>query len=1449
MQRYRVNYKLLFALVIGAVVIGAGWFGLWWVQRSRSADKLLELARIAEEKGDLNSARQAANYLRRYTMLRKDDEQGAHDMAMAYAHVAERDDAEPVDRRNALTVLETTVRSQRTNDALRRKLVDFNMEYGLWNDAISHLQIMVSDDPTNEELLEMLATSYFRAQQDEAGMRHYSKMVGYDRRTGEFNQEEATAPGVVMAYRYLAATIRRTNGDPRRANRVIEKMVEANPDSAEAYVNRGQYRLSLPARDGMEEAGVEDIDHALELDPTNADAVLAKASLLLKDEEYDRAKELLQTGLEHHPENARMYRSIAYVAARQDGFEASLEWYRKGIEATSSFEQLDLQFAKARALINADRLKEAKETVAKLKKEEFFPKPYLDFLEARMLVSEQKWYPASEALKQVRPTLTGNTELSLELNMMLCICYDRLNHWEQLLAASRRVMQLDPSNRPAADFAAKAAKRLDQDVAGPDASLNTIIAEELRKPKEEIDLEGLLAKVNDYAESIEMNDAALKLLTAEVYARAGDYDTATSLVKESIALDDDNLNTWRMIVKLTASNPDLGPAVAMGRLDRIVNDERFGDLPILRLDKADLLIQLNGENLSQQLMDLTKGTEDWGQAQQVQLWKGLVDRFQAIRDSESRERAMMKLAELAPNELSNLLDLFIAARSDDDDARMADAQEKILEVVGSKSNPTWAFTEANRLISLYRRDLAEGDALARAENLILRAMDKRPDWHQLHLTRSDLALARGNRAEALTHLDRAADLGPPSVVSLIQHVTLLMEAQRFDDAREQIERVSENLRQRLLGRQYAETLLNTGAVDEALDVADKVLELAGDSGSLHLWYGRFVLRAAQSSQLSESRREEVRQAGGEALAKAVELEPDSADAWVAHIQNLASTGQQAEAAQAVREVQLTMEEDEAPLIVAVGYEVLGRWFDAENMYRVAKQLSPDDVRVTRALASFYLGPRYPLNDRRRKAIPLVNELLRMAAEKPDETPQQHAFWARRTAAKLLAQTGDYQDALDAERLLASNLVDGRLVNEDRLLMAKILARRPDSVSKLKAIELYESLQRHGPLPAADGLMLAQLYFAVDDWNECQNQMREVISRHPEMPEVREAYATMLLRHGEPRDVKFAAVQLRELQELAPTNPTTLELLVRVFSKQGREEEVVAYLKRLIANAENRKDPIFLARVGEFLAELGDLDNAEKLFRAAANMEPRLNTYLAEFLGMHRGMDQALALLDRQRDAIGDSAAIQRALTLLRAKRDTVGDKYDRRVEDWIDKALVVNPDSLQLKMQKGEFLDIQQKYGQAAEAYRQVLKMPELTGLTRAIVLNNLAYMVALSSEDASDLSEAMRHVEESISISGPRSDILDTRAVVRMAMGDYRDAVRDLELAVTDAPSPSKYFHKARAHLLAGQRAEALDAWERATEMGLTRDKVAVAERGAYDDVKAQIDDMQSRSASRRAG
>jgi tetratricopeptide (TPR) repeat protein len=689
-------------------------------------------------------------------------------------------------------------------------------------------------------------------------------------------------------------------------------------------------------------------------------------------------------------------------------------------------------------------------------------------------------------------------------------------------------------------------------------------------------------------------------------------------------------------------------------------------------------------------------------------------------------------------------------------------------------------------------------------------------------------------------------------------VQLLLNSGRLEPAKQLIEQLPEQMQQTDLGRVYAEVLINTNETEKAIEVITKYAEAQPKAADRQLNLGQMLTRASSDPKLSEARKKELLTKAGEALQQAVKLSPDSPQTWLSLLTYQVVQKDEQGAKATLQQAQLALAEDQVIAVLAKGNEIMGQWFNAENVYLTAMEANPDNLPLAQELANFYLGPSYPRNDKLDKATPLVNRILKAGADGKLKNDDPSLMWARRAGAQMLAQTGDYQKLRMAENLLASNALDGALPIQERLQMANILATRADPISRTKAKQLFEAVKKDQPLTLKDDLTLGQIYYALGEWEQCKRHMRRAVAQNRDSADARVLFANMILQRGNEKEIAEEAVrQVNALRQSAPNDARTIQLIVAISGKTGKEKQARDYLMSLVPKV---SDPAQLtdqqAAMMEFIAPMlvtvGDLENAEKLYRAVVAKNPNKVLALADFIGTQRSIDQAFELLETVYKPELTEPISKVAIGIVRTRRDEVGDKYDGKVRGWIDRGLLENPDSVPLLMLSAEFADVQKNYDEASETYKKLLARDDVSGITRAIVLNNFAFLVALANNADEAGVDPLKLIEEAIEILGPTADILDSRAVVYTAKGDYQRAIRDLDNSLTDNPTPAKYIHKAIAHLGAGQNTAALKAWDEAHKLNKdARSTLNRMEFDQYDRTKTEIDKIrsQSQSLTRAAG
>jgi cellulose synthase operon protein C len=822
--------------------------------------------------------------------------------------------------------------------------------------------------------------------------------------------------------------------------------------------------------------------------------------------------------------------------------------------------------------------------------------------------------------------------------------------------------------------------------------------------------------------------------------------------------------------------------------------------------------------------------------------------------AEEARQNLTLAADNQPNELPLRLMLFSLAQDAGDDTGMKEAQDKILQIVGDQNDSAWLYTEARRRLQQVHRGRLGIDALPQIRALANQANQQRPDWSELQALRGEIELTANNGVLALEHYDRAEQLGRPAPSIVAQHIKLLATLGRTTDAEKLLDRIPEQARQQLLGPLYAEILFRTKKTDLAITQAKKATEDDPKNAQNFYWYGQLLARSTEASDMTPQRKTEVMGQGIKAMQQAAELQPEFAEAWFALINYYAMQKDEANAQKTLRDAQLAMSGDKLQMFLARSYEILHRWFDAETMYRGIYETAPDDLNRAQQLAAFYTGPIYQRPDREAKATPLINQILKAGADKKVAANDSSLLWARRMAAKMLSSSKEYQNMLKAEKLLCSNSQEGNLLIEDKLALAEILAERPEPSSRMKAIQLLEEADKVQSLGEAAQIKLGDLYYAVgSDWSSYMSRMNNVTAKFPNSAAAREAYARKLIERGDPRSLADAAKHVQKLNELAPNSPSTFELTVRLAGKNKnpqQQQKVRALLLSRMPKLDNVKEldngqAAGLAVMASLLTELGDLDSAEKIYTDLAARNHGAVFELAKFYGLHRDPEKCFAKLNEVYKPADLNQVLTVALAVARDRRDKIGEKFDPDIQRWLDAGLRENPDSITLLVTQADMYDLQKKYQEAADIYRKLLTRSDLEGIRRAVVLNNLAFLLAIDTSAKAGSDDPLKMVQEAADIMGPNSDILDTRAIVLIAQKDYKGAIRDLELSVTDNPTASKYYHKAVAHLGAGENQNAIKAWEKAVNMGLDRNSLNRMEFEQFDDMKSKIDQLNKRSVT----
>jgi tetratricopeptide (TPR) repeat protein len=1425
MQMYRINYRLLIGLFVGSIVLSIVLYFTWKWQVNRKANWYRERSQLALENDD---QLEAFDYLKKFVKLRREDEEALVELADIAAELAVMEGISREDRGSALGVLSDTVR--RTGDpGLRRKLADWQFLYGRPQDAITQIKelLIESDDP---ELQSLYVRALFRARDYNNAIDEAFKSIGYNTLTKEFDGEIAVADQPEL-YSTLASALVTQRKDIDLARRVIDQMATLNPDSAIAHLEKSKF---LHGREEKEEAATE-LDRAFQLDPESTDVLYRKAEVDFIEKNYEDARRIANEGIELFPDEMRYYHLLARNELFSKQYDEAIAVLNRAIKNFGEKRSFQFMLLKIDVLLSKEDLDGAGDIVRDLEKLNLSGmQPMVDYQRARIMILQGKFAQAVLELEKVRPQLALFGRTQAIAGLLLGEAYEKLGKPD----LARRVFEIvaDSKALPAGDslrstILAKIQRinlRLGLGREVEDSSFNSMIQQILDRPEENQNWQEIDAYIEELVEKRDLTEVQHKLLRAEVFLKREMLKEAKDMIREAARLDPEDVNVRFAAVRLLLKDLPDGPPTALKQLKKI--EETFGDSFTSRSLMVEALTAIGGEDLQEQLHELTAGTEDWTNTDQMRLLATIGLKFLHLNEVEEGVLYLSKAAEIEPSNLPIRIQLFDIAFQQHDDEAMRTAQEKILELVGSKKDGIYVLSEVKRRLVGYKGDEESRIGLLEAQRMLDEALKKRPEWHELHILYGQLLVVLGEDADlAMKHLDQALKYGRPDAKAVALLVKLLTQRGDVRQAQEKMELIPAASRGLLLGRVEAAILLFSGELEPAFESAQAEVGRNPNNASTQAWF----------AEISE--RTNNLDVAATAYRRASELNPSDHNSWMKLAGLHARRQDLIELENSMRDAALALDPEYLPLLQVKSFELRNSFSSAEGIYINLFKDRLDDPATLQRLANFYLvWSQRDENDENvvPKAATYLNRILRSAYEGELKNDDPIVLWARENASRLLGATGDYQDSLKAQRLLEQGSVDGNVPKNSLPLYGEILSSRRDPVSLLSAIDILSAQNQKGQLNKAQLLLLANLYARTNNWKKGKPLMVDALSRYGADPDVWSTYITLLIGRGE---YKTASQRLKRFAEIAGDSTQVFQLRTRLAYERGEQVEVRRLLQSMLPPNLGPSTPLdeqqlnILRAIGGMAVQYEEYEFAEQLFRLYVSRKPEGAFDLVTVTALYGDAEQAMTAM-KQLVKENPEACARLAIQMVRQRRTEFGNQFDDAVSELVLSVWKESPDASGRMSLRAEMYEVMEKYDEAIQAYEEIIGRDDMLPVVHAAASNNLAYILALRNQK---LDIANQRIDEAIEILGPLADLLDTRAVIQMARNEFDQAVEDMTLSLSIDPTAVKYYHMARAQALAGDEEKAIEAWGKANEMEISVESLPLIERPGFQETKKQIESL----------
>ena len=1468
------NVKLAAILLVSGLVFLVGVYFWHGHQVYASAGFFLDLAKVAEDKAadarksaDKPAERKAiqdrATNLAWFLRLAPRDPR-ALDVSEVYGLLMADNLQTPGAFGAATDTLERVVRTDAERSKARRKVIDLWMGVGRFIDARPHIMALLEKKPDDPEMLQRLGQCQAVKGEKNQAKASYLAAIKY-------------SPTLVEAYFQLAVLLQehpelcdRIDPDKEKTDdavpddskekvvehtpeSVLKQMIEKNPGSAKANVYMARYLLvTKNALEGYKSA-LEYAQKAIELDASDHEALILAAQCCMALQQFDDVRKYAKMGLEKEkdviPFRAVMYSILAEAEYRTKNREQAMKILTKAYGETKSPQFIWLQ---ADWQLDANDLAGAKDSIEKLAALNYDNRG-LEYLRGRIALSQRKWAEASRSLEAARAFFTTRPHQAKLVEYWLSVCYGQLRNSDQQIAALERALSIDPFFEAAVVDLALAKQRA-QGVQTMSLKSTLSIIENTKDPRSLLTLIPMAINAKRQLPKDEQNwpqleellDAAQKkfpdlaelpLLRCEILLVQERYDDAEKTLRGLLSKNAKYPPYWRALITLMMQQKKMKEAEeTLAQFEKAV-----GDTLDLRVMKASFYVRQYGKDAQPRLQALTEHTEGYNDQQKMVLLGTIQNAMREIGARDASREILKHLAEQDPNNIQYLILNFDQANEAGDLKRMEKILDDMERVEGH--GPYWLYSQAvlrNRKAIASKDPALAATLLDEASQLLEQAKEQRGNWQKIPFLTGQIYDQKGDTQRALKYYQDAVDLGEYHPLAVTRIVEILWQQQHVREANEFFRRLEREQIQFTLGmmKLWVAVLMDNEIhdFDTALEKARRVSALALKDYKDALWFGHVLSEIARQKKAAGDAKAAQAFAPEQekAFRRAVELNPAIPDTWVALMGFQVANDQLTEAEKTFEEARKKFVGKEAPLALAQCLEMLKKYPQAKEQYQLALAGAPKDPQTTRKVAEFFIrmggSSQADLAADVKQAEALLNRLIE---GKEVKSEKDDVLWARRAMARILLTRSGYENTDKARQLVEQNLKTDPNSAPDKSLFAYINSRDPKESNRTEAIRAYKELNESQKATDADRFSLTQLYLSNKDWLKASEILRQLAVDSNNDPQFLAIYIHELLNHAEVSD---AEVYLQRLQDKWPNHVQTVLLQAELMVRHNKAEEALDLMKSFVdrpnAVPADRTQRIRLMALAmeDFVqrvlgaAETVDRERyvrtAELFQRQYTDEHPSSAMEVVAFLARQRRFDDAADMFE-QNWKNSDPASIHQAAMLVCEEGRGLPDVV-KRVLKILEEAKATFENHPTILLATADIGVGIGDYDRAEAIYRDILK----DNAGHAVAMNNLAVLLTVTRKDA---KEALKLINQAITITGPLAQMLDTRACVYIALQQADKAMADMKDVIADGKQPSRLFHQAQALELAGQDNAAAVAMEEALQMGLTEKDLLKPEANAF--------------------
>ncbi len=1169
MARRYFNWKLIIVSLLVIVVLGGSAFVLRQWQRSRRAEQGLVRGNKAY---DEHKWEEAAQQLGRYLGVAQDDIPALLKYAEAQLNIR------PVKQSNvqqAIAVYRNILRLDQGNLEAVRRLSEIYLSMGMPGEA------------------ELIASRFLQINESSEIRRTLAISLASQRKFTEAANELKSAiknnPNEVSSYDVLGRLTEQRPGDfSGTADFWFDQAIQKNPSSAAAYIARGAYYL----RQAKKDEALADFGRAEQMDLSDSTVRLRLAEALISAGVFDRAEKQLEIFRSLEPGNQRLWRLWAKLAIRADSNDVMSRVAEDGLKELAS-QPWDFMPDAVELFIRCGRLGRAGECLDLLKQKDIAPATtaFLDGLLAEKQGDDRKavecWQRAIKLgakFPNVRIFLANSLlrlgDKQAAINQLRTLVSEQPGLFNAHIALAQMLLQTGKWNEAADQISdakqifpkSTAADLLDvrvkmQLLADSGTDANSVLYRDIKATLDgldkatDTDLEVKLMQIrlaylqNNLSEAEKLiadlekthpDELRVVLAQADLLVAQNKTDKAIALLREANDKFPRSTAVLKYLVTLMSAKNQLQDCTAL--LEQALTSvgqplaKRELGLLLSRVygrtnenDKRYLLLKSLADELQndipvlRELLTCREVSEDAGFSQQI------IDRIKKIEGDDGwqwryeQAKLWFERGDFKTRypEIVALLQKNLLTNPDDQPSRMllAAAYEKgnnqqlaistYDEALGRSPSDVRIMVPA--IAAFYR-----GGKYDRADEILRRAEKEQiyhPDLERLEIQG---ALRRGDLGSANDSIEEML-LRDPNNHSLILSLALLKIRQ---DKIAEAEGLVKDLRAQEpnslpIAAVQIELDIRKGNSDGALSICDEIVNKLNTASA-------FLLRARTYALLKQPDKAKVN------FERAVTMEPNNPDAWIAKIGFHRSLGESDKAIADIRRALSIMPKDlriqKTAIALYLGSDQSSLQQEAETILEEALVSNPDDSELLFRKAQILLV---------KGTAPQIKQAVGILQSITERQPKFTEAWV--LLAQVALKNNEPAKAID---IALNGLV--HTPNDRALLLLK--ARAEAARSPELSLPTMRALWELDPNNTDTTVSLAETYMAAGKYGDAVNLLKKqsLPADIAQQRRIKLALAAAIYKNGDKAESEQI---LKELSESEPNDPSPLLTQVRLFHSE------------------------------------------------------------------------------------------------------------------------------------------------------------------------------------------------------------------------------------------------------------------------------------------------------------